>query len=162
MKDVMGIAQYHNDFYIKEVMRAQVRRVAAAWEYLEENVVKDKEWIDSKGQKHRYKKQNLKDQWIKWIKDIHNKRLTRLNESLDKKIEIFEKKSATKRWDYLGVFKRAAKKDEPDCGSEPNDNLMKERVKLLVAAKKGLQKVDPVLDLDEPTPTPTPTPTPAL
>jgi hypothetical protein len=145
----MGIVQYHNDWFVKEIMRAQVRRVGAALEYLEKKVVNDAEWINKDGKRIRYEYADLQKQWIDWIKGKHQERLGKLNKALDDNLKVFlpGTPSIVRKWDYSGVFSRAAAED-PNCGEETNEATMKKRVEMLVAAKNALPPADPVLNLD--------------
>ncbi|KAJ4304608.1 hypothetical protein N0V90_000134 [Kalmusia sp. IMI 367209] len=106
---LMSLVSYHNDPYIQELMRAQVERVGAAFEYLETEVLpKLPPWKDKNQAVHTYKAVGLKDAWIEWIKDVHKKRLERLNKFLEDKVSIFKGESSAvmkvKRWDFAGVF----------------------------------------------------------
>lgn len=148
---LMALVTYHNDPYIQEIMRAQVIRVGEAFEYLETEVLPKK----TKGFQ-QMSAGSLKDQWIKYMKELHKKRLEGLNNILEEKIEIFKSKktrSLVRRWDYAGAFWKRARKpkkkdDGPNCGFEKDDNNMKKRVELMLDAYKNLGKVDTVLKLD--------------
>jgi hypothetical protein len=145
----MGLVQYHNDFYIKEVLRAQIRRVAAAWEHLERNVVNDVEWTDSNGNVHKHQYRDVQKEWIDWMTAIHRERLEKLNQALKDKISVFSQRSGVRRWDYFGVFRRA-NDGVPNCGFEKDNNVMKKRIGLLLDAKAGLVDVNTELTLDIP------------
>ncbi|KAF2276886.1 uncharacterized protein EI97DRAFT_458210 [Westerdykella ornata] len=139
---LMALVQYHNDPYIQEVMRAQVRRVGEAFDYVEDDIIPT--------QQSGYTKRNIKKEWIDWMKETHKNRLESLNEALEYAVKIFEKKSTVitkiKRWDFSGLFRREVK--DPNCGFEPDDAVMEKRVKLLLEAYKKLPKVDTELKLD--------------
>jgi hypothetical protein len=143
---VMSLVQYHNDPYVREVMRAQVKRVAAAFDHIE-TVVLPSIHTDPN---NPYPKKNLGQQWLDFMKAKHKERLGNLNTVLDEKVKVFEGNSPFKpnvkrwisipKWDHLGVFRR--KVDKPNCGFEKDKSKMEERVKLLLKAKEDLTKVD--------------------
>ncbi|KAL1600455.1 hypothetical protein SLS60_006841 [Paraconiothyrium brasiliense] len=150
---MMSLMSYHNDPYIQEVMRAQVRRVGRAFEHLEKTVFPalNNPWIDPVTKEpHPYKPVNLRATWFKWIKKLHKARLGTLNAVMEEKVKIFEANAAAttrfRRWDFFGVFKREPK--EPNCGFEPDDKKILERVELMLEAYAKLEKVDTELTLD--------------
>lgn len=51
-----------------------------------------------------------------------------------------------RRWDYREVFRR--KVEEPDCGSEPDNKIMQERVRLMISFYEQMAKMDDELKLD--------------
>jgi hypothetical protein len=150
----MNVVQYHNDHYIKEVMRAQVNRVADAWEYLETEVLPNMKGFN--GVPYQYR--GLKDEWITFMKSAHKKHLERLNTALDEKISVFQGTSNFKtnvkrwtgieKWDYFGVFPRESGPKTPNCGFEKDDKKIEERVTLLKRAKQSLPKAETELKLD--------------
>ncbi|KAJ4360685.1 uncharacterized protein N0V89_001252 [Didymosphaeria variabile] len=150
---LMSLVSYHNDPYIQEVMRAQVRRVGRAFEHLEKTVLPalNEPYIDPVTQvSHPYKRVNLRATWFKWIKKVHKARLGKLNAVMEEKVKVFEADTAAttrfKRWDFFGVFRRAVK--EPNCGFEPDDQKILERVELMLDAYGKLEKVDTELTLE--------------
>ncbi|KAF2824664.1 hypothetical protein CC86DRAFT_353149 [Ophiobolus disseminans] len=141
---LMTLVQYHNDAYIRAVMRAQVQRVGAAFEYLETEVL-------PKAQVKGYTKRGLKKEWEDWMTKYHKARLDALQAALEDKMKVFEKSTGIttkmKRWDYLNIFKRVDTK-KPNCGFEKDNKKMDERVQLLKDAFKKMKKVNSELKLD--------------
>ncbi|KAH7075650.1 hypothetical protein BKA63DRAFT_603011 [Paraphoma chrysanthemicola] len=148
---LMAVVQYHNDPFIREVMRAQVTRVGDAFAFLEDEVLVNEQWEHPvTKQIEKFKPRDLRKEWFDWMKKVHKERLDKLTKALADKISVFESKPGTKsrlkRWDYSGVFRRAV--EEPNCGFEKDDQEMKKRVKLLVDAYKSMKPVDSELRLD--------------
>ncbi|KAH7090484.1 hypothetical protein FB567DRAFT_546679 [Paraphoma chrysanthemicola] len=148
---LMTIVQYHNDPFVREVMRAQVTRVGNAFAFLEENVLVNEQWVHPvTGSTESFKPRDLRKDWFDFMKTTHKDRLDKLTQALAGKISILESKSNTqtklKRWDYAGIFRRAPK--TPNCGFEKDDKNMKKRIELLVDAYKNLKPVESELKLD--------------
>ena len=148
--DLMGLVYYHNDPIIREIMRAQVKRVGEAWDHLETNVVAGTSWTDSTGAKHDFQKQDLKQEWFTFMKNAHEVELERITKELDAKRLIFENKSPyvakIKRWDFGGLFSKRAVR-APKCGVEKDAAKMSDRVKLLLKAHDDLPAIKTDLDL---------------
>ncbi|KAH5789298.1 hypothetical protein HBI88_049860 [Parastagonospora nodorum] len=140
---VMSIAQYHNDLYVREVLRAQVNRIGEAWDHIERNILA--------GTKHAstqelYKKRDLKTEWLDFMTARHKKYMKKMNDMMDEKIKVFTDPPGSivfptkvKRWDYLGVFRRA-KDGPPNCGFEPDPQKMQDRVAMMIDAYKNMPK----------------------
>lgn len=121
--------------------------MGAAFELIEKEFLAQK--TGANGQK--YKERGLKKEWLDWMAGIHKDRLKKLNDAMKNNIKIFKNGKSDyvnpwKRWDYSGLFSRAP--DEPDCGSEPKDDQMEKRVKMLVTAYEGMKPVEEELKLD--------------
>jgi hypothetical protein len=120
-------------------MRAQVKRIGEAWEYLKKNIVVGTKWKDSGNKEVIFKKRGIKKEWLAWMKLWHKERLDALNAALEEKLEVSDKGTSFtvrfKRWDYGGIFGRAVK--VPNCGVKKDTNTMAKRVELLLDAKKN-------------------------
>jgi hypothetical protein len=130
-------------------MRAQVKRVGEAWEYLERTILAGTKWKRPKSNDIVYKERGLKQEWLDFMKTWHKEKLDALDKALTEKLDVFSGKYSVipriKRWDYRGIFGRDVK--VPNCGSETDPNRMAKRVQLLKDAKAALKAVDSTLDL---------------
>jgi hypothetical protein len=147
----MEVAEYHNEPLVREILRAQVNRVGEAWKYLEELLEKNKAvFKPAKGNDEPFVKRDIRKAWREWMVDQHKLRLGDLQKALDDNLHIFKGeskiKTKIKRWDHWGIFRRVV--EEPNCGTEPDDKIMKKREDMLVEAKGKLAKIDLVLKLD--------------
>jgi hypothetical protein len=147
----MEVAEYHNEPLVREILRAQVNRVGEAWKYLEELLEKNKAvFKPAKGNDEPFVKRDIRKAWREWMVDQHKLRLGDLQKALDDNLHIFKGeskiKTKIKRWDHWGIFRRVV--EEPNCGTEPDDKIMKKREDMLIEAKGKLAKIDLVLKLD--------------
>jgi hypothetical protein len=137
-------------------MRAQVTRIGAAWENIEQMLLDADAKYTANGQTESFKKRDLRQQWIDWMTKYHKERLDDLNKILKEKVKVFDGGSTSiarlKRWDYSGIFSRSGGSDggpkKPKCGSETNSKRMEERQKLLVKVFGEQKDVDSELKLD--------------
>jgi hypothetical protein len=134
-------------------MRAQVRRVGEAWEYLEKVVLVGTTWTPpSPSKPEPFKERGLKKEWFDWIKEHHKLRLDAMLQALANKVSIFEGTPSVitklRRWDYGGVFRRAD--GVPNCGFEKDSKRLQKRVDLLKKAYDDLKArgIDSELKLD--------------
>jgi hypothetical protein len=134
-------------------MRAQVQRVADAWELLETKTLLGRisSYTDpADGNNPTFKSIDIKKKWLDWMKNEHKIQLDRLQAELDKRVEVFKGKPSIitrlKRWEYHMIFHRAI--DEPNCGSEADPNKMDERVQLLIKEYGAMDRIDSELKLD--------------
>jgi hypothetical protein len=136
--DVMGLVYYHDDPYIRAIMRAQVERIGNAWEYLETKILPGTTWIDGDGKPHPFQAKGLKQQWLEFMKKKHSTHLKRIKDALKAKVSIFEGNPSVttkvKRWDFLGLFSKRVATVPPNCGTETDSDRMKTRVELLLTA----------------------------
>jgi hypothetical protein len=124
-------------------MRAQVRRVGAAFEYLEKNILVG---VTYKGEV--FKERGLKDEWLEFMKKKHKEMLDGLQKALDEKLPVFDGNPGVdtnvKRRDFGSIFRRAD--TPPNCGLEKDPKKMEKRIQLLKDFKSNtLKAIDSTL-----------------
>ncbi|EAT79447.2 hypothetical protein SNOG_13120 [Parastagonospora nodorum SN15] len=154
-KNIFVVPQY-NDKATKKTMLKN-KQNSQTLEMLFENRYYEKkkllDWPDNKGKctKHAstqelYKKRDLKTEWLDFMTARHKKYMKKMNDMMDEKIKVFTDPPGSivfptkvKRWDYLGVFRRA-KDGPPNCGFEPDPQKMQDRVAMMIDAYKNMPK----------------------
>jgi hypothetical protein len=134
-------------------MRAQVLRVAEAWDLLESSLLVGKQSDiahPTDPNREAFQARGLKKEWLNFMQKEYKEQLDKLQGTLDKKVQIFYNNPSVitklKRWDYSHIFGRAVK--VPDCGTEPDSKKMQQRVDLLKDAYKKMDRVNSDLKFD--------------
>jgi hypothetical protein len=143
LRDILAVYTYHADPAIQKIMTAQVDRIGAAFEYLENGPLKTATFDDltNAGKKIKYNPMttSLKSQWEDYMKEKYTSRIS----EIEKLMETYAKRleGAKVKRSLINAEKRGTGKTNSDmCGEESNKANMNKRIDLVLKAYKNRGK----------------------
>jgi hypothetical protein len=143
LRDIIAVYTYHADPAIQKILTAQVDRIGAAFEYLENGPLRTATFSDPndplKTTKYTPMKTSLRSQWEEYMKEKYDSRISEIEKLMEKWVQDIER--AKVKRSLANAEKRGTGVTRSSmCGEESNKADMNKRIDLVLKAYRNRGK----------------------